>query len=84
VTLVAASRVGMRALWVEFDREVPRVALLEVIPVTLLLLVCAGLTVGAGPVMRYMEDTAQLLRSPASYIEGVLGNTPPSAGATSQ
>ncbi len=83
VTLIAASRVGMRALWVEFDREVPRVALLEVLPVMLLLLVSAGLTIGAGPVMKYMEDTAQLLRSPATYVDGVFGETALPPGSTS-
>ncbi len=84
VTLIAASRVGIRALWVEFDREVPNVALLELLSVSILLLVCAGLTIQAGPVMRYMEETAQLLRSPQTYVEGVLGEVPAVPEATSQ
>ncbi len=83
MTLIAASRVGMRTLWVEFDREVPRVALLEVLPVTFLLLVCVGMSVGAGPIMNYMEDTAQLLHSPATYVDGVLGQAAQAPGATS-
>jgi multicomponent K+:H+ antiporter subunit D len=83
-TVIAASRVGMRALWVEFDREVPRVALLEVLPVLLLLLTCAGMTIGAGPVMKYLDITAESLRSPAGYIEGVLGNPAQLPDATSR
>jgi len=84
VTVIAGSRIGMRTLWVEFDRDVPRVALVEVVPVALLLVLCASLTVAAGPVMEYMEGTAELLRSPAAYVEGVLGSSAGSQDATSQ
>lgn len=83
LTLIAASRIGIRTLWGEFDREVPSVAVAEVVPVTLLLLICAALTVGAGPVLRYMEDTAELLQSPAPYVEGVLGSSAEPGGASS-
>ena len=83
LTLIAASRIGIRTLWGEFDREVPSVAVAEVMPVALLLLICAALTVGAGPVIRYMEGTAQLLQSPAPYVEGVLGGSVKAEGATS-
>lgn len=83
VTVIAGSRIGMRTLWVEFNREVPRVALVEVAPVALLLVLCASLTVAAGPVMEYMVDTAELLRSPAAYVEGVLGSSDGAQDATS-
>jgi multicomponent K+:H+ antiporter subunit D len=73
-TLIAASRVGIRTLWAEAEREVPRVVILEAVPVSLLLLLCCGLTVGAGPVMRYMDATARSLQTPGIYIDGVLGD----------
>jgi len=71
-TLIAASRVGIRVLWAESQRDAPRVAILEAVPVSLLLLLCCGLAFGAGPVMRYMDATAEDLTAPAGYIEGVL------------
>ena len=38
----------------------------------LLLLLCLGLTVGAGPAMDYLQATAQSLHAPHDYIQGVL------------
>ena len=38
----------------------------------MLVLMCIGLTVAAGPVMRFFESTAASLRSPQIYIETVL------------
>jgi multicomponent K+:H+ antiporter subunit D len=41
-------------------------------PVVLLLVLCAALTVRAGPVMCYLEDTAQSLHLARGYIDNVL------------
>ena len=38
----------------------------------LLLALCLALTVQAGPVMRYMEATAQSLHAPQDYVRSVL------------
>jgi multicomponent K+:H+ antiporter subunit D len=51
---------------------VPRVRLIEMAPVAVLLLLCALQTIYAGPVMRFMQDTARSLHTPHDYIRGVL------------
>jgi multicomponent K+:H+ antiporter subunit D len=71
--LIAMTRAGIRAFWASPDRTVPRVQLIEIGPVVLLLLLCVIQTIQAGPVMRFMEATAQSLHNPQSYIHGVLG-----------
>lgn len=70
-TLISTSRAGIQALWAESDRELPRLQLVEVVPIVVLVGLCVGLTVGAGPMMRYMEDTATSLRAPQEYVRGV-------------
>ncbi len=70
--VIAMARAGIRAFWASTDRIVPRVRLIEIGPVVLLLLLCALQTVQAGPVMRYMQATAQSLHAPHIYIESVL------------
>ena len=75
--IVAMARAGIRNFWSE--RGVPRVRVIEVIPVLLLLLGCAVMTVQAGPFMRYMENTAASLHTPQHYVHGVLSAMPVSA-----
>lgn len=70
--LIALMRAGMRYFWPAFEREVPRVSLLEVAPVVTLLLLCLALNIGAGPAMGFMERTAQALHQPLHYIDTVL------------
>jgi multicomponent K+:H+ antiporter subunit D len=70
--LIAMTRAGIRAFWISPDRDEPRVGLIEIAPVAVLLLLCALQTVQAGPVMRYMQATAQSLHAPSDYIRGVL------------
>ena len=72
--LIALTRAGIRAFWVSPDRTVPRVRLIEMAPVAILLLLCALQTIEAGPVMRFMQATAQSLHAPHDYIHGVLGS----------
>jgi multicomponent K+:H+ antiporter subunit D len=71
--LIAMTRAGIRAFWAAPDRVVPRVRVIEIAPVVLLLLFCAVKTVEAGPIMRFMQATAQSLHAPQAYIRGVLG-----------
>jgi multicomponent K+:H+ antiporter subunit D len=72
--LIAMTRAGIRAFWASPDRAVPRVRLIEMAPVAVLLLLCAIQTVQAGPVMRFMQATAQSLHAPQHYIHDVLGS----------
>jgi multicomponent K+:H+ antiporter subunit D len=70
--LIATTRAGIRAFWAAPDRAVPRVRLVEIAPVAALLLLCALQTIEAGPIMRFMQATAQSLHAPHDYIRGVL------------
>ena len=71
--LLAMTRAGIRAFWASQDRTVPRVRLIEIGPVLALLILCALQTIQAGPVMRFLEATAESLHAPEGYIRGVLG-----------
>ena len=71
--LIAMTRAGIRAFWASPDRAVPRVRLIEIAPVAVLLILCGVQTIEAGPIMRFMQATAQSLHAPQNYIRGVLG-----------
>jgi multicomponent K+:H+ antiporter subunit D len=71
--LIAMTRAGIRVFWASQDRTVPRVRLIEIGPVLALLILCALQTIQAGPVMRFMEATAESLHASEGYIRGVLG-----------
>ena len=73
--LIAMTRAGIRAFWASPDRTVPRVRLIEIAPVGVLLLLCVIQTIQAGPMMRFMQATAQSLHAPHDYIRGVLGSS---------
>jgi multicomponent K+:H+ antiporter subunit D len=75
MTIIAMTRAGIRTFWASPDRAVPHVRLIEMAPVAILLLLCAAQTVQAGPVMRYVQATAQSLHAPGDYIRAVLGAT---------
>ncbi|MCD4661104.1 MAG: cation:proton antiporter, partial [Agrobacterium sp.] len=65
--------------WASIEGTVPRVLVIEIAPVMLLLGLPLAMTVQAGPVMRYMQETARILDLPASYIQGVI--SAPRAGS---
>jgi multicomponent K+:H+ antiporter subunit D len=71
-TLVAMTRAGIRSFWASPDRTVPRVRVIEMAPIMFLLIICVVQTVQAGPVMRFMQATAQSLHAPDDYIRDVL------------
>jgi multicomponent K+:H+ antiporter subunit D len=71
-TIIAMTRAGIDVFWASPAGTVPRVRVVEIAPVALLLGGCLALTVQAGPVMRYMEATAQALHGPQDYVRGVL------------
>lgn len=70
--IIAVSRIGIRIFWVAGQQAVPRVRVSEMAPVLLLLGLCVGLTLQAGPAMRYLQDAADALHAPHVYIEQVL------------
>lgn len=79
-TVVAMARAGIDAFWASPAGGAPRVGVVEAAPVALLLALCVGLTVLAGPVMDYMQETARSLHAPQGYVAGVLP-APDAAGA---
>jgi multicomponent K+:H+ antiporter subunit D len=72
-TVIAMTRAGIRVIWAGSGRAVPRVGVVEIAPVLLLLGVCVGMTAGAGPVLRYMDQTAIALHAPQDYVRQVTG-----------
>jgi multicomponent K+:H+ antiporter subunit D len=76
--LIAMVRAGIRTFWAPAVALVPRVLLIEIVPVVMLLFMTLALTVQAGPIMHFMEATAISLHEPRSYIEGVM-KAPPTA-----
>ncbi|MFT0531332.1 monovalent cation/H+ antiporter subunit D [Castellaniella hirudinis] len=77
--LMAMARCGVRLFWIPEDLQAPRLRLSEVAPILFLLATCAVLTIQAGPVMRYLEDTAHYLDQPQRYVQSVLGGLFPGA-----
>lgn len=71
-TLIAMMRAGIRTFWPSFEREVPRVSVLELAPVLVLLTLCIALTIQAGPAMRFMRETTEQLTQRKLYIDAVL------------
>jgi len=69
--LVATARIGVSIFWAG-GTSVPRVLFLEMVPVATLLILCAALTIGAGPVTRYVQDAANSLHTPRAYVNAVL------------
>ncbi|MCO5066182.1 MAG: monovalent cation/H+ antiporter subunit D [Rhizobiaceae bacterium] len=74
--LVAMLRAGIRIFWAPVEIIVPRVRVIEFVPVAFLLALCTWMTAQAGPTMRYLDATAQALHDPASYVRDVLSYAP--------
>jgi multicomponent K+:H+ antiporter subunit D len=71
-SLISMTRAGIRTFWGSLEGTVPRVLVIEIAPILLLLSLTLAMTIAAGPVMRYMQETARILDLPASYIQGVM------------
>jgi multicomponent K+:H+ antiporter subunit D len=61
-------RIGLRLFWSVAGRTTPRLRVIEVGSVAFLIVLCLGLTAGAGPVMTYLESAARSLHAPEVYI----------------
>ena len=70
-TIIATSRAGMDLIWTP-ERPPRDLRLAEAAPIGLLLALCLGLMIFAGPIMRYMEQTARALDDRNTYVEPVL------------
>lgn len=76
VGIIALTRTGIRLFWSSEDSVVPRLRVSEAGSVGILLLACIGLSIWAGPVLVYLNDAAQSLDSPQSYIDAVMAKQP--------
>ncbi len=74
--LIAMTRAGIRTFWAPVEQMVPRVLVIEIVPVGFLLFLSLVLTVEGGAAMRYMDDTARGLHAPGTYIRDVLSTQP--------
>lgn len=77
VTLIAMTRAGIRSFWAGIEREIPRVAVIELVPVAALVSLCLALTWQAGSVMAYMQATAAGIHRPQPYVGTVLSPSGP-------
>ena len=76
LALIALTRAGILHFWATYDRANLQVRVLEGLPIAGLLGACALLTLQAGPVMRYMQATADALHTPALYVRAVMSARP--------
>lgn len=76
LALMALTRAGILHFWATHDRALPQLRVLEGLPIALLLGACLLLTLQAGPVMRYMQATADALHAPQRYVRAVMSARP--------
>ncbi len=69
--LISMTRAGIRTFWTSIEGTVPRVLVIEIVPVMFLLALTLALTVRAGPAMHYMDKTIRTLGNPDIYIDAV-------------
>ncbi|CDZ52887.1 monovalent cation/H+ antiporter subunit D [Neorhizobium galegae] len=69
--LISMTRAGIRTFWSSLEGTVPRVLVIEIVPVMFLLFLTLALTVQAGPAMQYMDTTIRSLSNPRIYIDAV-------------
>jgi multicomponent K+:H+ antiporter subunit D len=72
VSLVALTRTGIQTFWCSGQRELGSVTATEAAPIVILLVICASLTVAAGPVMDFTQATARSLYHREAYVRAVL------------
>jgi multicomponent K+:H+ antiporter subunit D len=65
------TRVGIRTFWSSIEGTVPRVLVIEIVPVMFLIALTLALTIQAGPAMQYMDTTIRTLSKPSIYIDAV-------------
>jgi len=73
--LISMTRAGIRTFWGSIEGAVPRVLVVELVPVMVLLSLTLVLTIQAGPAMTYMDTTIRTLANPSAYIDAVRNAT---------
>jgi len=70
--VIGLGRAGVRVFWAAPENSIPRVRVVEIVPVGALLGACVALTIAAGPAMQYAYRAAQGLYARTGYIGEVL------------
>jgi multicomponent K+:H+ antiporter subunit D len=73
--LISMTRAGIRTFWTSLEGTVPRVLVIEIVPVMFLLMLTLVLTVQANAAMQYMDTTIRTLSNPSVYIDAVRNAT---------
>ncbi|WP_423460609.1 monovalent cation/H+ antiporter subunit D [Ottowia sp. VDI28] len=76
LTTIGLSRAGVRYFWAPQGRPVPRLRVIETLPIGALLLLVAVLVWQADAVLRYTNATARGLHDPKEYIGTVISTKP--------
>ncbi|MBY4597004.1 monovalent cation/H+ antiporter subunit D [bacterium BD-1] len=76
LTTIAMSRAGVRYFWAPQDRPVPRLRVIETVPIGAMLLLVAVLVWQAEAVLRYTNAAARGLHDPKEYIGTVISTKP--------
>ena len=85
LTTIALSRAGLRYFWAPQGRPVPRLRIIETLPIGMLVLLIGVLVWQADAVLRYVNATARSLHDPKEYIGTVVSTKPvPSPHATGE
>ena len=69
--VIGLARSGIRTFWA-VERNLTRLRPVEALPMLGLLALCGAMTAAAQPVMRYVDATAQALRTPQGYVDAVM------------
>lgn len=73
-SIVSLMRFGVRTFWATRLDKPLQLPVSEVAAIAMLLVVCLGLTVQAGPAMGYLARTAEGLLAPGQYESAVMGS----------
>ncbi len=69
--LISMTRAGIRTFWTSIEGTVPRVLVIEIVPVMFLLGLTLALTIQANAAIQYMDTTIRTLSNPNVYIDAV-------------
>lgn len=72
-SIISFVRFGIRSFWASHRETPPLLKLTEVAPIIVILMVCVGLVVFAGPIFELLERTMNEASNTPMYIERVLG-----------
>jgi multicomponent K+:H+ antiporter subunit D len=75
-TLIALTRAGIRTFWSSIEVTVPRVLVVEVVPIMLLLALLLILSVKAGTALAFVEGAVASASRPRTYVDKVMGEQP--------